>query len=137
MKENMVQDISGSSEKYHDAAYDAFATGLCFLGMLDRLASLIKPDSAKTNSKKFVLSSSEECISLAKPFLNKLNMMRLPDIPYMNISGEDIIPNRDHVFYINFPPEWKAADLLNLFSPAFGPIQITWIDDVSAFISLR
>ena len=93
--------------------------------------------NSKTNTTKFVLSTSEECISLAKPFLNKLNMMRLPDIPYMNISGEDIIPNRDHVFYINFPPEWKATDLLNLFSPSFGPIQITWIDDISAYISLR
>ena len=133
----MVHDVSGLSERYHDAAYDAFVTGLCFLGMLDRLASLVKPDTARTNSKKFLFSNSEECVSLAKPFLNKLNMMRLPDIPYMNISGEDIIPNRDHVFYISFPSEWKAGDLLNLFSPSFGPIQITWIDDTSAFISLR
>ena len=137
MKENTVNNNSGSSEKYHDAAYDAFVTGLCFLGMLGRLASLIKPDSAKSNARKFAISNSEECISLAKPFLNKLNMMRLPDVPYMNICGEDIIPNRDHVFYVKFPAEWKAGDLLNLFSPSFGPVQITWIDDTSAFVSLR
>ena len=137
IKENMIHDISGHSEKYHDAAYDAFATGLCFLGMLHRLASLIKPNSIKSGSKKFALINSEECINLAKPFLNKLNMMRLPDIPYMNLSGEDIIPSRDHVFYMTFPAEWKAGDLVNLFSPSFGPVQITWIDDTSAYISLR
>ena len=130
LKENVVHDISGSSTKYHDAGYDAFATGLCFLAMIDRLASLIKPDSSQPNSKRFALSSSNECLSIAKPFLNKLNMMRL-DIPYMNVAGEE------HVFYITFPAEWKIDDLLHLFSPSFGPVQVTWINDTSAFISLR
>ena len=105
--------------------------------MIDRLASLIKPDSSQPNSKKFALSSSNECLSIAKPFLNKLNMMRVVDIPYMNLAGEDIMPSREHVFYITFPAEWKIDDLLHLFSPSFGPVQVTWINDTSAFISLR
>ena len=137
VKDNEVHDISGVARKYHDAGYDAFATGLCFLAMLDRFASLIKPGSVHHNSKSFILSSSDDCLSLVKPFLNKLNMMRSVDIPYLNLSGEDVIPSRDHVFFITFPSEWKTGDLLNLFSPSFGPVQISWINDTSAFISLR
>ena len=137
LKDNLVHDISGSSTKYHDAGYDAFVTGLCFLAMIDRLTSLIKPETIKPNTKRFGISSSNECISMAKPFLNKLNMMRLVDIPYMNLAGEDITPSREHVFYITFPAEWKTIDLLNLFSPSFGPVQVTWINDTSAFIILR
>ena len=137
LKENVVHDISGSSTKFHDAGYDAFATGLCFLAMIDRLASLIQPDSSQPISKRFALSSSDECLSIAKPFLNKLNVMRLVDIPYMNIAGVDIMPSREQVFYITFPAEWKIDDLLYLFSPSFGPVQVTWINDTSAFIILR
>ena len=61
----------------------------------------------------------------------------MTDIPYLNLTGEDIDPPRDHVFYINFPAEWKTTDLLQLFSPSFGPVQVTWIDDTSAFVSLK
>lgn len=44
-------------------------------------------------------------------------------------------PKRDHVLHVTFPKEWKTSDLYQLFS-AFGNIQISWIDDTSAFVSL-
>lgn len=72
-------------------------------------------------------------------------------------------PKRDHVLYVTFPKEWKTSDLYQLFS-AFGKflwcvviwlqtniahclwrshsvicsgnIQVSWIDDTSAFVSL-
>lgn len=70
-------------------------------------------------------------------------------------------PKRDHVLYVTFPKEWKTSDLYQLFS-AFGTsqfsplilllngffiiypllfiysgnIQVSWIDDTSAFVSL-
>ena len=134
----MIHDVSGGTSKYHDAGYDAFATGLCFLAMTNRLASLIKPDTSKHNSQQCqFMSNSDDCLGIAKPFLNKLNMFRLYDIPYINIMGEDIVPPRDHVFHITFPAEWKTGDLLSLFSPSFGPVQVTWLNDTSAYISLR
>ncbi|XP_006818480.1 poly(A)-specific ribonuclease PARN-like [Saccoglossus kowalevskii] len=61
--------------------------------------------------------------------------MKMQDIPYINLTGPDLTPSRDHVFHITFPKEWKASDLYQLFSP-FGSIYIAWIDDSSAFISL-
>lgn len=61
--------------------------------------------------------------------------MRVMDIPYLNLEGPDLQPKRDHVLHVTFPKEWKSSDLYQLFS-AFGNIQISWIDDTSAFVSL-
>ncbi|XP_037546308.1 poly(A)-specific ribonuclease PARN [Nematolebias whitei] len=61
--------------------------------------------------------------------------MRIIDIPYLNVTGPDLQPKRDHVLYVTFPKEWKTSDLYQLFS-AFGNIQVSWIDDTSAFVSL-
>ncbi|MGH0171376.1 UNVERIFIED_CONTAM: hypothetical protein FKN15_060945 [Acipenser sinensis] len=72
---------------------------------------------------------------LIEPFFNKLFLMRIVDIPYLNLSGPDLQPKRDHVLYVTFPKEWKTSDLYQLFS-AFGNIQVSWIDDTSAFVSL-
>ncbi len=70
------------------------------------------------------------------PFLNKVNMMRILDISYLNLAGPDVIPNRDHVFHVTFPAEWKTTDLLTLFAP-FGSIQVSWTSDTTAYVSLR
>ncbi|KAL6085782.1 hypothetical protein STEG23_001904, partial [Scotinomys teguina] len=64
-----------------------------------------------------------------------LFLMRVMDIPYLNLEGPDLQPKRDHVLHVTFPKEWKTSDLYQLFS-AFGNIQISWIDDTSAFVSL-
>ena len=48
---------------------------------------------------------------LVQPFLNKLYLMKIADIPYMNLAGEDLKPERSHVFHITFPKEWKTADI--------------------------
>ncbi|XP_060116788.1 poly(A)-specific ribonuclease PARN isoform X1 [Heteronotia binoei] len=73
---------------------------------------------------------------LVEPFFNKLFLMRVVDIPYLNLEGPDLKPKRDHVLYVTFPKEWKTSNLYQLFS-AFGNIQVSWIDDTSAFVSLR
>jgi poly(A)-specific ribonuclease len=108
-------------EKYHEAGYDAFVTGVCFIAMRDRLR---------------VLSTADPKTDVTAPFMNKVNLMRILDIPYLNLAGEDVVPNRDHVFYVTFPPEWKTTDLLQLFSP-FGSVHITWLSDTTAYVGLR
>ena len=115
-------------EKYHEAGYDAFITGLCFIAMSNRLGAL----SPEVLDKENVLANDK----LLSPFMNKVNLHRLVDIPYMNLSGEDLNPNREHVFHLTFPPEWKTSDLINLFSP-FGSVQVSWTSDTTAFISLK
>ncbi|XP_058013596.1 poly(A)-specific ribonuclease PARN isoform X4 [Ahaetulla prasina] len=114
-----------ASEQLHEAGYDAYITGLCFISMANFLGSFLSPPA------NHVSPSSK----LIEPFFNKLFLMRVMDIPYLNLEGPDLQPKRDHVLYVTFPKEWKTSDLYQLFS-AFGNIHVCWIDDTSAFVSL-
>ncbi|XP_054848743.1 poly(A)-specific ribonuclease PARN [Eublepharis macularius] len=114
-----------ASEQLHEAGYDAYITGLCFISMANFLGSFLSPP-------KNPMSATSKLI---EPFFNKLFLMRVMDIPYLNLEGPDLQPKRDHVLYVTFPKEWKTSDLYQLFS-AFGNIQVSWIDDTSAFVSL-
>ncbi|GAB1300015.1 Poly(A)-specific ribonuclease PARN [Apodemus speciosus] len=144
-----------ASEQLHEAGYDAYITGLCFVAMANYLGSLLSPPkmcvSARSKliepffnkvsqawSKK--LDPILEPLEVSQPValqrsLRRLFLMRVMDIPYLNLEGPDLQPKRDHVLHVTFPKEWKTSDLYQLFS-AFGNIQISWIDDTSAFVSL-
>nr|XP_031289036.1 poly(A)-specific ribonuclease PARN isoform X3 [Camelus dromedarius]XP_031289037.1 poly(A)-specific ribonuclease PARN isoform X3 [Camelus dromedarius]XP_031289038.1 poly(A)-specific ribonuclease PARN isoform X3 [Camelus dromedarius] len=112
-------------EQLHEAGYDAYITGLCFISMANYLGSFLSPPKIHVSARS----------KLIEPFFNKLFLMRVMDIPYLNLEGPDLQPKRDHVLHVTFPKEWKTSDLYQLFS-AFGNIQISWIDDTSAFVSL-
>ncbi|XP_067317756.1 poly(A)-specific ribonuclease PARN-like [Anolis sagrei] len=114
-----------ASEQLHEAGYDAYITGLCFISMANYLGSFLSPPKNHVSARS----------KLIEPFFNKLFLMRVMDIPYLNLEGPDLQPKRDHVLYVTFPKEWKTSDLYRLFS-AFGNIQVSWIDDTSAFVSL-
>ncbi|XP_012308647.1 poly(A)-specific ribonuclease PARN isoform X2 [Aotus nancymaae] len=114
-----------ASEQLHEAGYDAYITGLCFISMANYLGSFLSPPKIHVSARS----------KLIEPFFNKLFLMRVMDIPYLNLEGPDLEPKRDHVLHVTFPKEWKTSDLYQLFS-AFGNIQISWIDDTSAFVSL-
>uniref|UniRef100_A0A3B4ZKH7 Poly(A)-specific ribonuclease PARN n=1 Tax=Stegastes partitus TaxID=144197 RepID=A0A3B4ZKH7_9TELE len=114
-----------AQEQLHEAGYDAYITGLCFISMANYLGNA---------------QSHWTCLQMKNSVLNTrhfnlLFLMRIIDIPYLNITGPDLQPKRDHVLYVTFPKEWKTSDLYQLFS-AFGNIQVSWIDDTSAFVSL-
>ncbi|KAM9012698.1 poly(A)-specific ribonuclease PARN isoform 1-T1 [Ara ararauna] len=114
-----------ASEQLHEAGYDAYITGLCFISMANFLGSFLSPPKNHVSARS----------KLVEPFFNKLFLMRVMDIPYLNLEGPDLQPKRDHVLHVTFPKEWKTSDLYQLFS-AFGNIQVSWIDDTSAFVSL-
>lgn len=116
---------SVSTEKSHEAGYDAYITGLCFIALSNYLGTLQKSKNAT------VLADSP----LLNPFLNKVPIARLKDFPYVNLVGKDPNPSRDHVFHITFPKEWKHTDISQLFSP-FGGGYISWLSDTSAYIGL-
>lgn len=113
-----------SNEKAHEAGYDAYITGLAFISMSSYLGSFQEPP-------KINIPDS----SLVVPFLNKIFVMRMEDVPYLNLAGPDLNPSRDHVFYLTFPSDWKQGDILDLFNN-FGFVYISWINSTSAFISL-
>ena len=118
-------DYVDSDEKLHEAAYDAFLTGKSFIGLANFLGKFQDPP------KETVLPGS----SLLEPFVNKIFLMRLEGIPYLNLAGPDLEPSRDHVFHLTFPSDWKYSDILNLFNPV-GYVFVSWISDTEAFVSL-
>ncbi|BFZ17410.1 hypothetical protein BsWGS_20449 [Bradybaena similaris] len=109
----------------HEAGYDALITGRCFATMVNYLGTL------QTPPKEFTLPSS----TVVEPFVNKLFLMRINDIPYLNLDGPDLKANRDHIFHVTFPREWKPADLYALFHP-YGSIQISWLTETTAYVAL-
>jgi len=119
---------SDQSERYHEAGYDAMITGRCFLSLCQRLGRL-----AGSGGSGRILPNSP----LLQPYLNKVHLMRVQDIPYMDLGGADLKPSRDHVFHLRFPKEWKTHDLKQLFQERYGDVQVAWIDDTQAFVALR
>uniref|UniRef100_A0AAQ4PR64 Poly(A)-specific ribonuclease PARN n=1 Tax=Gasterosteus aculeatus aculeatus TaxID=481459 RepID=A0AAQ4PR64_GASAC len=85
-----------AQEQLHEAGYDAYITGLCFISMANYLGSFLTPPKAYISAHSKVV----------EPFFNKLFLMRIIDIPYLNLTG----------------PDWN--------------IQVSWLDDTSAFVSL-
>ena len=120
--ENYDVTIDPKNAKLHEAAYDSYITGCCFASMLQFLSSM----------QDF---SDSPSLALIEPYVNKVFLMKTVDLPYMNLGGADLSPDRNHVFHVTFPRSWKAADLRQLFSP-FGQILISWISDTSSFVSL-
>lgn len=110
---------------FHEAGYDAFVTGCCFATMANYLGRL------QTTPENFTLPSSH----LIQPFINKLFLMRIADIPYLNLDGPDLEVSRDHVFHITFPKEWRMSDLHSLFQP-YGNIQVSWLTDTTCYVAL-
>ncbi|XP_053392664.1 poly(A)-specific ribonuclease PARN-like isoform X3 [Mercenaria mercenaria] len=114
------------NEALHEAGYDAFVTGQCFISLSNFLGQFQQPPSDHVPPAS----------PLLEPFLNKIFMMRSLDIPYMDLVAADLSPSRDHVFHLTFPKDWKSSDISLLFAQ-FGNVYIGWIDEVSAYVSLH
>ncbi|KPJ02618.1 Poly(A)-specific ribonuclease PARN [Papilio xuthus] len=98
-----------ADDKLHEAGFDAYVTGLCFLAMHQHLARM-RGDRPQR-------MPDPDCAAL-KPFLNKLFLAKTAyqDSPYMNLTGPDPTPSRDHVYYITFPKDWQRSDISQIFS---------------------
>uniref|UniRef100_L7M4H9 Putative polya-specific ribonuclease parn n=1 Tax=Rhipicephalus pulchellus TaxID=72859 RepID=L7M4H9_RHIPC len=110
--------------KYHEAGYDAYVTGMCLLGLCQQLGKY-KDHSVELKETSPVL----------KPYLNRVHMMQSPDIPTLNMAGNEVIPSRSHILHATFPMEWRANDLYQLFN-SFGQITIHWINSTQAFVAM-
>lgn len=114
------------SSKAHEAGFDAYITGVSFLAMVSYLQKL----------RDGAVSETEIDFEVTKPFLNKIFLFpRIEDIPYLNLSGSDLTPNRDHVFYVEFPETWQFSDIQSLFKD-FGYVYISRLNSTSAFVSV-
>lgn len=107
---------------YHEAGYDAFATGAVFLGMASRI----------------IETSEATAITPLHPtlqeYINKLYMIR--HLTFLNLCGPDVIPERSDIFYVSgLNASIKTRHLIDHFSK-YAKISVKWNDDTSAFIIL-
>ena len=114
------------SKKFHDAGYDSFITGCCFVNIIRYLYAQEFKEVCDIFSNEI----------LAK-FRNKIYMLKNYDIKFMNLEADDIIPDRKHVFYITFPKEWKTNNIYSLFANFGGLYNVNYINDTSAFCILK
>jgi len=125
--------VEGYGTKYnsnkvpHEAGYDAFMTGIVFAGLLNYLGTLIKPPRAH------IPCTSE----LITPFVNKVFLMRMMELYYMDLSNDDVIPTRSNAFHLSFSPDITTKDILSWFQNVKGTYtQVSWINDRSCFVNI-
>ncbi|XP_052899114.1 poly(A)-specific ribonuclease PARN-like isoform X2 [Anopheles moucheti] len=112
---------SVDDEKMHEAGYDAYLTGLCFLGLVSRFkANLLQLPKDTT----------------LRHYMNRIFITRLTDVNYIYLNGKEPSQTRDHIFYVTFPDSWRTSDIQSKFKP-FGPVHVSWLDHTSAFVSLH
>ncbi|CAG2163274.1 unnamed protein product [Oppiella nova] len=108
----------------HEAGYDSYVTGVCFVGLVHYLGSLVDPKVTRFDA------------ILLGDYQNKLFLTYSHDIHHFNLEADEPVPNRDHVFHVTFPKEWKTNELFHLFS-AFGGVAIGWVNETSALCALK
>nr|AGC92706.2 poly(A)-specific ribonuclease PARN-like protein [Heliconius erato] len=116
-----------AQDKQHEAGYDAYVTGLCFLAMHAHVTRMRGERCTRVTPDAAVL----------KPFINKLYLAKTAhqDSPYIHLAGADPSPSRDHVFHLTFPKEWQRNDINQLFS-AYGQITVNFLNDTTALVAL-
>ncbi|XP_065086285.1 poly(A)-specific ribonuclease PARN-like [Ochlerotatus camptorhynchus] len=107
--------------KQHDAGYDAYLTGLCFLG----LVSFFKVD-LKDLTHDPVL----------KAYFNRIFLLRVSEINYIYTHGKEPSFSREHIFFVSFPENWRQSDIITRFRN-YGQVYINWVNSSSAFITLH
>jgi poly(A)-specific ribonuclease len=118
--ENIFQTYHLDNPKEHEAGFDSFLTGYIFLVISKYLK--VKFESKFEKGKELA------------PFLNRIALQRI-STPYIYLTGQEPHPCRSHVFHIKFPSTWLTADIQDQFKN-YGPIQISWVDSTTAFVSL-
>lgn len=111
--------------KCHEAGYDTFLTGIALATMLRYLGSRQSP-AVKT------LPMTHQLVNV---LTNRIYVSCMNEVLYIDLTGDDPVPCRDHVFHVTFPVSYRTSDLVKLFKPV-GAVHVKWIDDTSAFVTL-
>ncbi|KAK7078553.1 hypothetical protein SK128_024198 [Halocaridina rubra] len=109
------------SSKAHDAGYDAFMTGVCFVSMLKTLEGPRWTKKSLVESKHLLL------------YANRINIMHSYDIPLINLSASDAQPDRSKIFVVECPESWSQADVYGLFS-LLKSLKIVWVNSTSLYV---
>lgn len=119
----------------HQAGYDAFMSGYCFLVLCEGYLEEERKCKAKKEEPDSRTSIAHD-LQIVTEFANKIHLSYSYDLKFFNLSGDEEEPDRQHVFYIEHPAHWTLDDLIQVFSH-FGGATIARLDKTSALCALR
>ncbi|KAK8747010.1 hypothetical protein OTU49_016944 [Cherax quadricarinatus] len=111
----------GTNSKAHDAGYDAFMTGVCFIAMIKKLDGANWKNKSVVTSKHLVM------------YANRVNNMSSYDIPFLNLVGPDVQPDRSQIFCVECPSTWSAMHVHGLFH-MIKPLKIVWVNSTFLYV---
>lgn len=120
--ENPYHTYSFEYPKEHEAGFDSYLTGYCFLIIAKYLKIQLSGNFEPNKCKEL------------NPFLNRIALPRAIT-PYIYVTGKEPKVSRDHVFFVKFSPSWQTSDIQETFKN-YGPIFISWTSNSSAYVSL-
>lgn len=108
-------------QRQHEAGYDAYLTGLCFLGLI----SYFKVDRNNLAND-----------ATLHAYFNRIFLLRLSGVNYIYTHGKEPTFSRDHVFFVTFPESWRQSDIVSKFRN-YGQVYVSWVNNTSAFVTLH
>ncbi|XP_042240261.1 poly(A)-specific ribonuclease PARN-like isoform X2 [Homarus americanus] len=109
------------NSKAHDAGYDAFMTGVCFVTMVKKLDGIHWKNKSVIKSKHLA------------PYANRVNNMNSYDIPFLNLVGADVQVNRSRIFCVECPSSWTAVHVHSLFH-MIKPMKLVWVNSTFLYV---
>ncbi|CAO3593925.1 unnamed protein product [Absidia cylindrospora] len=148
--------VDGSPESCHEAGYDAYMTGVIYLGFIyfvkekeeENQAKLDSNTSATQEKSGSPASSPSTSITSTKdpifmdasvtPYYNRIFLMRC-DIPYIDLQGQETAVGniqKNRFFLSNIPTGLTYHGIEKLY-PDIQPTNLSWNNDNSAWITIR
>lgn len=121
VEDSYVSHTLNGDDRAHDAGYDAFMTGVCFITMVKKLEGANWKNKSVIRSKHLV------------NFASRLNNMSSHDIPFLNLVGPDVQTNRSHIFCVDCPSSWNVANVHSLFH-MMKPIKLVWVSSTFLYV---
>lgn len=133
---NHLNNFLDETQLPHQAGYDAYMSGYCFIALCERYLE----DKRRAKAKKEESISGRVSLALEHQILNdmgnKIHLSYSYDLKCFFLGGVDDRPARKHVFYMEFPETWTLEDLFQIFNK-HGGITVGRINKTTALCALR
>lgn len=116
----------------HQAGYDAYMSGYSFIALCEAYLEANKSKKYKTDRSEPLPMQQQ----LIDEFSNKIHLPYSHDIKCIDLGGDEQVPDRSHVFYVEFPSSWSLEDLFQLFYQ-YGGVDASRLNKTSALCALR
>eukprot|EP01112_Ceratiomyxa_fruticulosa_P003961 TRINITY_DN1428_c0_g1_i1.p1 TRINITY_DN1428_c0_g1~~TRINITY_DN1428_c0_g1_i1.p1 ORF type:complete len:627 (-),score=129.92 TRINITY_DN1428_c0_g1_i1:150-2030(-) len=132
-------DSTSHKGTFHEAGFDAFATGNLFIRMAHKVLQSLEQTNESGESQTGTEDSVSPVLSHFSQFVNRIPVVRSDSVIFL--QGEDEVPDRTLVAYVfGFPEATTTNDLAEYFKKytiGSGNPKISWIDIQSCFVSLK